>query len=118
MNRTGQPSWRAVAALGTLLAFGMSSSAGGYTQEPTPIPAEARVRIQHDPLTCVTTVTKPLIEAKMMPGPELAKGYVYFRKTGTPYFYYPRMNGTPPEQQAKRPSDARTGFPLIFDEYP
>ena len=109
MTSAGRLLWRTATALGTVLAFGASSVLGVTYQEPasTPTPTppamESHVRIEHDPLTCVTTVVRPLVEAKMMPGPELAKGYVYFRKTGTPYFYYARMSGTPPEQQAKLP---------------
>ena len=103
MNPTGQPSWRTFTALSTLLAFGISSSAGGFTQQQTPVPPEARVRIEHDPLTCVTTVVAPLIEAKMMPGQELSKSYVYFRKQGTQALYYVLMKGTPPEQAATLP---------------
>jgi len=108
MRRADRLTWRTATAFGTVLAFLASSVLGAAYQEPatTPTPTppmESRVRIEHDPLSCVTTVVRPLVEAQMMPGQELSKGYVYFRKTGTPYFYYTRMSGSPPDQQAKLP---------------
>jgi hypothetical protein len=108
MNRTAQPSWRTVTALGTVFCFSASFVFGAAYQEPpgpTPTPGmlESKVRIEHDPLGCVTSTIRPVVDSKMLPGEELSKGYVYFRKTGTPYFYYVRTSGVVPDQRAKLP---------------
>ncbi len=107
MNRSTQFSWRTATALGTAFAFVATSVLGASYQEPGPTPTpgmmESRVRIEHDPLSCVTTTVRPVVDSKMMPGEELSKGYVYFRKSGTPYFYYVRTSGTVPDQHAKLP---------------
>jgi hypothetical protein len=66
---------------------------------PTPLPDAARqsthLQIDHDPLACVTTVKRPVVAAKIQPGPELSKSYVFWRAPGDDYFYYTIMDGPP-----------------------
>jgi hypothetical protein len=106
--RTEPTSWRTMTALCTVFSFSASFVFGAAYQEPpgpTPTPGvrESKVRIEHDPLGCVTSTIRPVVDSKMLPGEELSKGYVYFRKTGTPYFYYVRTSGVVPDQRAKLP---------------
>jgi hypothetical protein len=103
MNDADRISWRQVTALVTAFAFGMSSSLAASFQTQSAAPPESQVRIEHDPLTCVTTVIAPQVDARMLPGQQLSTSYVYFRASGTPYFYYLIMTGTPPDQQATMP---------------
>ncbi|HKD12220.1 MAG TPA: hypothetical protein VKE50_09095 [Thermoanaerobaculia bacterium] len=49
--------------------------------------------IRHDPLVCVTTELAPLVDAQVEPGPQLDRGYVYFKAAGTEDFYYTVMRG-------------------------
>jgi hypothetical protein len=70
----------------------------------SPVPApQARLQIEHDPLACVTTAVAPLVEAKVVPGPDVARSYVFWRAAGTPYFYYTIMEGSVPEQKGTLP---------------
>ena len=66
-------------------------------------PPQARLQIEHDPLACVTTVVAPVVEAKVEPGPDVARSYVFWRAAGTPYFYYTIMEGPVPEQKGTIP---------------
>jgi hypothetical protein len=51
------------------------------------------LQIRHDPLVCVTTEFAPLVDAQVEPGPQLERGYVYFKAAGTEDFYYTVMRG-------------------------
>ncbi len=103
--------FRKTTALVTAIVFGVpfglavpasAQTAPAPAVSPGPGP-QARLQIDHDPLTCITTLTAPLVEAKVMPGPDMAASYVYFRAAGTPYFYYVVMAGPVPEVQGILP---------------
>ena len=94
---------RKTTALVTVFAFGVPFGLAAPAPAQTAPAPQARLQIDHDPLTCVTTVAAPLVEAKVVPGPDLAASYVYFRAAGTPYFYYVVMAGPIPEVQGILP---------------
>ncbi|MEP6994832.1 MAG: hypothetical protein ABI968_09950 [Acidobacteriota bacterium] len=105
-------SFRRPTAVATIVAFGTSLMlSAGPMPDPTPTPQRAagatsphtRLQIAHDPLTCVTTVAAPVVQAQVQPGPDLASSYVYFRAAGTPYFYYVLMMGPVPEVKGVLP---------------
>lgn len=56
-----------------------------------------RLSIAHDPLKCLSTEARPLVDARVLPGKELDQGFVYFRATGTEDFYYVLMRPRAPE---------------------
>jgi len=62
-------------------------------QAQTAQPARSSLVINHDPLVCVTTELAPLVDAQVQPGPQLDRGYVYFKAAGTEDFYYTVMKG-------------------------
>lgn len=97
--------FRKTTALATVIAFGVPFGLAlpAAAQTAPAQTAQAHLQIEHDPLTCVTTLTAPLVEAKVVPGPEMASSYVYFRASGTPYFYYVLMTGPVPEVQGVLP---------------
>jgi hypothetical protein len=102
---------RKATALATLIAFGTTCSLSAVPDPmPTPTPPsgpatalQTRLHIDHDPLTCVTTIAAPVVEAKVQPGPDLSASYVYFRAAGTPYFYYVLMAGPVPDVKGTLP---------------
>jgi hypothetical protein len=98
-------SLRRSTAWATIIAFGTTFSLSA-TPAPQSTPTarsgaaaalQTRLHIDHDPLTCVTTVAAPVVEAKVQPGPDLSASYVYFRAAGTPYYYYVLMAGPVPD---------------------
>lgn len=55
-------------------------------------PGESPVlSIAHDPLKCLSTEARPLVDARILPGREMDQGFVYFRASGTEDFYYVLM---------------------------
>ena len=86
-----------VALTGFLLAFGPAVPAGAAPSE-SPL-----LTIQHDPLTCVTTVVTPLVDAGVAPGEQMATSYTFFRAAGTKSYYYVLMEGTAPQLEGKLP---------------
>ena len=50
-----------------------------------------RLSIAHDPLKCLSTEARPLVDARVLPGRELEQSFVYFRASGTEDFYYVLM---------------------------
>ena len=50
-----------------------------------------RLSIAHDPLKCLSTEARPLVDARVLPGREVEQSFVYFRATGTEDFYYVLM---------------------------
>jgi len=50
-----------------------------------------RLSIAHDPLKCLSTEARPLVDARVLPGKEMDQGFVYFRAAGTEDFYYVLM---------------------------
>ncbi len=50
-----------------------------------------RLSIAHDPLKCLSTEARPLVDARVLPGKEMEQSFVYFRATGTEDFYYVLM---------------------------
>ena len=47
-----------------------------------------RLSIAHDPLKCLSTEARALVDARVLPGKEMEKSFVYFRAAGTEDFYY------------------------------
>ncbi|HYN43946.1 MAG TPA: PKD domain-containing protein, partial [Thermoanaerobaculia bacterium] len=47
--------------------------------------------IAHDPLKCLSTEARPLVDARVLPAKEMDQGFVYFRAIGTEDFYYVLM---------------------------
>ncbi len=56
-----------------------------------------RLSIAHDPLKCLSTEARPLVDARILPGAELDQSFVYFRAAGTEDFYYVLMKPKAPE---------------------
>lgn len=83
------------------------SSTGTVSPVPTPLPNTAtqstHLQIDHDPLACVTTAKRPVVAAKIQPGPELSKSYVFWRAPGDDYFYYSIMEGPPSDVKGVMP---------------
>lgn len=78
------------------LAAAATTAAQQRTQTPRPIPPDtANLDIGHDQLVCVITELAPQVDAEVSPGPELQRGYVYFRAVGTEDYYYVLMQGVP-----------------------
>ena len=50
-----------------------------------------RLSIAHDPLKCLSTEARPLVDARVLPGKEMEQSFVYFRAAGTEDFYYVLM---------------------------
>ena len=50
-----------------------------------------RLSIAHDPLKCLSTEARPLVDARVLPVAEMDQGFVYFRAAGTEDFYYVLM---------------------------
>ncbi len=50
-----------------------------------------RLSIAHDPLKCLSTEARPLVDARVLPSKEMDQGFVYFRAAGTEDFYYVLM---------------------------
>ena len=56
------------------------------------VPGESsRLSIAHDPLKCLSTEARPLVDAKVLPGKEMEQSFVYFRAAGTEDYYYVLM---------------------------
>ncbi len=56
-----------------------------------------RISIAHDPLKCLSTEARPLVDARVLPTKELDQGFVYFRAAGTEDYYYVLMKPRAPE---------------------
>ena len=56
-----------------------------------------RLSIAHDPLKCLSTETRALVDARVLPGKEMEQSFVYFRAAGTEDFYYVVMRPRAPE---------------------
>lgn len=65
--------------------------------------SQSLLRVHHTPLACVTTSSTPNVTVAVTPEPEYAKGYVYFRATGEPDYYYAIMDGQPKALAASLP---------------
>ena len=50
-----------------------------------------RLSIAHDPLKCLSTEARPLVDARVLPGKEMEQSFVYFRASGTEDYYYVLM---------------------------
>jgi hypothetical protein len=82
--------------------FLSASLASGSLAAPAPqaVPAvgkaqageSKRLAIAHDPLKCLSTGTRSLVDARVLPGKEMEKSFVYFRAAGTEDFYYVVMS--------------------------
>ena len=73
--------------LAATLASGAFAAPAPATSDPAvkkAAPGESpRLTIAHDPLKCLSTEARPLIDAKVLPTKELDQGFVYFRAAGT-----------------------------------
>ncbi len=72
-----------------------------------------RLSIAHDPLKCLSTEARPLVDARVLPAPELDQGFVYFRATGTEDYYYVLMKPRAPEDvvgELPRPMPGLSGI--------
>ena len=69
-------------ALASPLATGGSGVKKAATGE------SKRLSIAHDPLKCLSTEARALVDARVLPGKEMEKSFVYFRAAGTEDFYY------------------------------
>ena len=56
-----------------------------------------RLSIAHDPLKCLSTEVRPLVDARVLPVRELDQSFVFFRATGTEDYYYVLMKARAPE---------------------
>jgi PKD repeat protein len=56
-----------------------------------------RLSIAHDPLKCLSTEARALVDARVLPGKEMEQSFVYFRAAGTEDFYYVVMRPRVPE---------------------
>lgn len=56
-----------------------------------------RISIAHDPLKCLSTEARALVDARVLPVKEMEKSFVYFRAAGTEDFYYVVMRPRTPE---------------------
>ena len=81
--------------LAATLASGAFAAPAPATSDPAvkkAAPGESpRLTIAHDPLKCLSTEARPLIDAKVLPTKELDQGFVYFRAAGTEDYYYVLM---------------------------
>lgn len=57
-----------------------------------------RLSIAHDPLKCLSTEARPLVDARVLPAKEMDQSFVYFRAAGTEDFYYVLMKPKAPEE--------------------
>ncbi len=72
-----------------------------------------RLSIAHDPLKCLSTEARPLVDARVLPVPDLDQGFVYFRATGTEDYYYVLMKPRAPEDvvgELPRPMPGLSGI--------
>ena len=79
-------------------AFLSVSLASGAFAAPAPqadpvvkkaAPGEStRLSIAHDPLKCLSTDARALVDARVLPGKEMEQSFVFFRASGTEDFYY------------------------------
>src|SRR3984893_8452966 len=69
--------------------------AQGRQRAGAPRAGGSGLKIDHDPLGCVTTDMAPLVDAQVGPPPRFERGYVYVRAGGTEDFYYTPMKGVP-----------------------
>ncbi len=87
--------------LAATLASGAFAAPAPATSDPAvkkAAPGESpRLTIAHDPLKCLSTEARPLIDAKVLPTKELDQGFVYFRAAGTEDYYYVLMKPRAPE---------------------
>ena len=84
-----------------------ASLASGVLASPAPqadpvvkkaMPGESkRLSIAHDPLKCLSTEARALVDARVMPGKEMEQSFVYFRAAGTEEFYYVVMRPRAPD---------------------
>src|ERR1700688_2485441 len=102
---------RRATALATILAFAIGASSLGAVRAQQPAPAQlSQLRIQHDPIPCVTTTAGSAVDALVNPGPEVSVSHVLWRAANTlPYYYYTVMTGTPPSFEGLIPrAEAKT----------
>lgn len=65
---------------------------------PQTAPGESpKLAIAHDPLKCLSTEYRPVVDAHVRPEKERTGSYVYFRAAGTDDFYYVVMKPAPDE---------------------
>lgn len=90
-------------ALAVLVAATLAAPAAAQAPPRAPgadpsKPAESRkLAIAHDPLKCLSTEYRPVVDAQVKPGREMESSFVYFRAAGTDDFYYVVMKGAQPE---------------------
>lgn len=87
--------------LASTLASGAFAAPAPATTDPVvkkAAPGESkRLSIAHDPLKCLSTEARPLVDARVLPTKDLDQGFVYFRATGTEDYYYVLMKPRAPE---------------------
>ncbi|MBK9376600.1 MAG: PKD domain-containing protein [Holophagales bacterium] len=104
-------------------AFLSVSLASGAFAAPAPqadpvvkkaAPGEStRLSIAHDPLKCLSTDARALVDARVLPGKEMEQSFVFFRASGTEDFYYVVMRPRAPEDvvaELPRPLPGLTGI--------
>mgnify|MGYP003591771089 CR=1 FL=1 len=95
----------AVRRAGALLLSSSLASGAFAAPEPQADPAvrkaaageSKRLSIAHDPLKCLSTEARALVDARVLPGKEMEQSFVYFRAAGTEDFYYVVMRPRAPE---------------------
>ena len=83
--------------LASSAAFAAPAGPAPAVQQSRSAPPSAPLQINHDPLACMTTAAAPIVEAKVLPAPDIARSYAYWRASGTPYFYYTVLEGAVPD---------------------
>jgi hypothetical protein len=79
-------------------AFAAPSPQAAASAKPV-LPAESgRLSIAHDPLKCLSTEVRSRVDARVLPGKEMDRSFVYFRAADTEDFYYVVMNRRVPEE--------------------
>ena len=72
-----------------------------------------RLSIAHDPLKCLSTQARSVVDARVLPGKEMEQSFVYFRAAGTEDFYFVVMRPRAPEDvvaELPRPLPGTTGI--------
>ncbi len=57
----------------------------------------SRLSIAHDPLKCLSSQSRALVDARILPEKEMEKSFVYFRAVDTEDYYYVVMSPRAPE---------------------